>query len=131
MRTFICSSCRHVMPANPRVKNQRYCGKAACQRERKRKWQQAKMATDADYRVNQHDAQKAWSEHHHDYWHQRRLTRRAPLPLSAEPDATPVKMDASARNFNLIPGRYIMTPIGPAGRKMDALMVKIVPLSTG
>ncbi|TFG37875.1 MAG: hypothetical protein E4H46_00875 [Desulfobacterales bacterium] len=41
MRTLICFSCRRVMPANPRVKNQRYCGKDVCQRERKRKWRQA------------------------------------------------------------------------------------------
>lgn len=107
MRTFICSSCRRIMPANPRVKNQRYCGQDACQRERKRKWQQAKMATDADYRANQRDAQKAWSERHHDYWRLRRLTQRAP----PSPPATP-------------------HPARAAPVKMDALMVKIVPLST-
>jgi hypothetical protein len=61
------------MPANPRVKNQRCCGKDVCQRERKRKWRQAKMATDAD----------------------------------------------------------IITPIDPAGRKINALRVKIATLSTG
>jgi hypothetical protein len=47
-RTFTCICCRHILPANPRCKEQEYCGAASCQRERKRRWQARKMATDAD-----------------------------------------------------------------------------------
>jgi hypothetical protein len=95
-----------------------------------------KMATDADYRANQHDAQKAWCERNHDYWRLRRLTQRAPPPLPTEPDTSAahsasVKMDTLTHDFNLFPGRYIITPIDPAGRKIDALRVKIATLSTG
>jgi hypothetical protein len=94
------------------------------------------MATDADYRANQHDAQKAWCERNHDYWRLRRLTQRAPPPLPTEPDTSAahsasVKMDTLTHDFNLFPGRYIITPIDPAGRKIDALRVKIATLSTG
>jgi hypothetical protein len=124
MQTFTCSSCRRIVPANPRIKNQRYCGREACQRERKRKWQRAKMATDQDYRANQRDAQQAWRERNQGYWRRRRAAKRAA-------PSTPVKMDALTPNFNLIPGRYIITSIDRAGRKMDALQVKILPLSMG
>ena len=55
-KTFTCLCCRCRLPANPRVKNQRYCGKDGRQRQRKRKWQHIKMASDPDYRANQQDA---------------------------------------------------------------------------
>ena len=57
VRIFTCSCCHRKVPANPRVKNQHNCGCAACQLERKRRWQQAKMTTDPDYQANQRQAQ--------------------------------------------------------------------------
>jgi hypothetical protein len=52
------------------------CGEAACQRQRRRRWQQAKRAGDADYRENQRRAQRAWAQRHGDYW--RDYRRRHP-----------------------------------------------------
>jgi len=46
-------SCRRLFLPNPRVKNQQYCKKKACQRLRKNLWQKHKMASDADYQDNQ------------------------------------------------------------------------------
>lgn len=61
-------ACRcHFIP-NPRVKNQKYCGKAACQRVRKTLWQRRKMKADPDYKQNQRDSHKNWLEEHPGYW---------------------------------------------------------------
>lgn len=126
-RTFTCLCCRRKLPANPRIKDQRFCGQAACQRDRKRRWQQAKMTTDPDYRKNQRDARKTWRERNPDYWRKRRAAKRDPPARSAAPA---VKMDTLSRYFNAKTAKYIIVSIDAKGRKMDALPVKIVPLST-
>jgi len=126
VRIFTCSCCRRKVPANPRVKNQRYCGRAACQLERKRRWQQAKMATDPDYRANQRQAQESWRQRNPDYWRK----RRAKWPGSGEPGVHPasphVKMDTLDDFFDGKTEEYI---ICPTEGKMDALRVKIIALS--
>lgn len=133
-KTFICSCCHRKALANPRIKEQRFCGTVVCQRERKRLWQQAKMASDPDYRANQQDAYRAWCEQHPDYWRQRRQGKESTLPDSppTQPDLQPeaiVKMDASEVISPVFSGEYFLVPIDPSVRKMDALMVKIVPIS--
>lgn len=131
-RTFTCLCCRRKLPANPRIENQRFCGQAACQRDRKRRWQLAKMTTDSDYRKNQRDAQKTWREQNPDYWRKRRAAKRDPPTRSSGSVSVPTgKMDALGRYFNAKTARYIIVSIDARGRKMDALPVKIVPLSTG
>ncbi len=45
-----CANCRRMVPANPRVKNQKHCNRKACQRIRKNKWKQSKIASDPDYK---------------------------------------------------------------------------------
>ena len=45
-----------------------FFGKAACQRERRRRWQQGKRRGDGDYRANQALAQRAWADGRRDYW---------------------------------------------------------------
>ena len=67
-----CVHCRRLYIANPRVKNQKYCSRDICQRARKSRWQQRKMATDADYRQNQKDCHKSWQIQHPEYWRQYR-----------------------------------------------------------
>ena len=124
MRMFVCSCCRCRVPANPRVKEQKYCGKAACQRERKKRWQRVKMATDPEYRANQRDAQQQWRESHPDYW---RTYRRPPPRQSVF--STGAKMDALPGNTIAESGKYILIPLGVGGAKMDAFQVKIIPLS--
>ena len=78
-RTFTCLCCRRRLPTNPRVKNQRFCGRDVCQRERKRRLQQARMDTEPDYLANQHDAQQAWRAYNPDY---RKLLSKAYGKLS-------------------------------------------------
>ena len=128
VRIFTCSCCRRKVPANPRVKNQRFCSRDACQRERKRRWQQAKMATDPDYRANQRQAQKSWRERNPEYRRRRKKAQSTPPSSPVHPLSSAVKMDASGYLFNGETGEYI---IYPPGCEMDALRVKIIALSAG
>jgi len=63
-----CVKCRRIFPANPRVKSQKYCNRKACQRVRKNKWKQRKIATDADYKKDQRDYHKKWIAQHPGYY---------------------------------------------------------------
>ena len=55
-----CAACDRAFRPRAQVPHQCYCGLAACQRERRRRWQQSKLRSDADYRANQRQAQRAW-----------------------------------------------------------------------
>ena len=131
-RTFTCNYCRRTLPANPRCKDQEYCGAATCQRERKRRWQARKMATDPDYRENQREAFQSWCARNPDYWRQRRQEKHrkaACLPAAEESGMAngPVKMDTFRpdirQDFHVSSGEYLLVPTGV---KMDALRVKII-----
>jgi hypothetical protein len=63
-----CHHCHRIFLPNPRIKNQRYCHRAECQRARRNQWQRQKMRTDPDYQNNQKEAWKTWSQQHLDYW---------------------------------------------------------------
>ena len=63
-----CAKCRRMVPANPRVKNQNYCNRKACQRARKNRWKQSKIASDPDYNNDQRDYHKQWVEQHPGYY---------------------------------------------------------------
>ena len=47
-----CASCGQAFQPRAQVPQQRYCGLAACQRERRRRWQRNKLQGDPDYRAN-------------------------------------------------------------------------------
>lgn len=136
-RTFKCKCCRRILPANPRCKNQEYCGAPVCQRERKRRWQAQKMNSDPEYRHNQQEAYDNWRQRNPDYWQRRRKEkqRQAALPgkkIQADELNGPVKMDtfrsASLQEILVNSGEYLLVPTNV---KMDALKVKIVAVSTG
>lgn len=132
MATFTCSCCRRVFRMNPRLKQQHYCKRAECQRTRRRKWQRMKMATDPDYQSNQQEAQKKWCERNPDYWrHYRSRRLRSQKPSPADWAGGDAKMDTLSHNMIVISGDYMIVPILASGAKMDALMVKITPISTG
>ena len=60
-----CANCGRMVPANPRVKNQTYCNRKTCQRVRKNKWKQNKMASDPDYKNDQRDYHKRLIKQEH------------------------------------------------------------------
>jgi len=89
------------------------------------------MTTDPDYRNNQRDAQKTWRERNPDYWRKRAAKRAPPPRPTGSVTAPAVKMDTLSEYFNAETVKYIIVSIDARGRKMDALPVRIVPLSTG
>jgi hypothetical protein len=127
-----CAHCRRSFHPDPRVKNQRFCGAAACQRARKTLWQRQKMASDPDYKENQRACQKDWQKRHPRYWRtyrarhpgycrrnrllQRLRDRKRPLKSLA-------KMDASRAISSVKPGTYYLIP---QLAKMDALAQKVL-----
>ena len=110
-----CVHCGRLYIANPRVKNQKYCSRDICQRARKRRWQQRKMATDGDYRQNRKESRQMWQTRHPGYWQQYR--ERHPQycernrMLQKQRDAKRrakhlAKMDALTQKINVIPAAY-------------------------
>ncbi len=58
-----CAACEQAFRPRSQVPQQQFCGKAACQRERRRRWQQRKRQGDEDYRANQAQAQRIRPRH--------------------------------------------------------------------
>lgn len=71
-RTIFCRGCKRWRPANPRVKNQHYCGDEKCQRQRRNEFHKIKKALDEDYRQNYLASLAKWREAHRVYWRDNR-----------------------------------------------------------
>lgn len=139
MQSRRCAVCGELFRPRPQIPGQRYCGEARCQRERRRHWQQAKRASDADYRDNQRRAQQAWLEHNRQYWREYRRTH----PQYEERNRTQqrrrdgmrrqrrlAKMYASTAVSPVPSGTYRLTPVAPSDlAKMYACTVEISLLS--
>jgi len=135
-----CAACGELFCPRSQVPNQMYCSGSACQRERRRRWQQAKRQNDADYRENQARAHRAWAQRHRDYWRGYRQThpqycernRLAARRRQRETRGAAqfAKMDAS-RAFSPIPsGTYRLVPARAAEfAKMDAWIVEMTLIS--
>ena len=135
-----CVACGEAFRVRPQVPQQSYCSEAACQRVRRRRWQQAKRQSDADYRENQARAQRAWAQGHRDYWREYRRTH--PQYRESNRDAARqrqrdrrqtsrfAKMDAS-RPLSPVPsGTYRVVPADAAEfAKMDAWIVEMTVIS--
>lgn len=144
--TFRCVCCRRIRHRNPRVKNQRYCGDKRCQQARKSKWEKEKLQTDPDYRINKKECQERWKQKNPDYWKQYRQThpeyRRRNRRMQLRRDQCTcignrsdkghlVKMDTLDDFLNDTTESYLICPAKSNLAKMDALKVKIIPISTG
>jgi hypothetical protein len=68
MQKVRCAHCGSRFVPDPRIKNQRYCGKLQCQRARKTSWQRQKLAADPDYQADKRDSQRAWLSRNPRYW---------------------------------------------------------------
>lgn len=130
-----CEACHK--PFRPRAQNpdQCFCSEAACQRERRRRWQVAKRSRDPDYQENQKRAQKAWAERHREYWRnyrrehpeyvaQNRAKQQERERIKAAEELA--KMDASKAEIPLPSGTYRLSLVTDASlAKKDAWMVEI------
>jgi hypothetical protein len=141
-----CQHCNQEF--TPKRCNQKYCNGRLCQKSRKRKWQRQKLRTDADYRVNQRDAQKRWRETHTDYWkkyrashpgyerHNRRMQQKRNARRSGKNLDDGVKkiakMDSKVSDLS---GTYYLFPAASCTElpgviaKMDAKLVQIQPVT--
>jgi hypothetical protein len=140
MQSMRCAACGLQFRPRPQVPQQKYCASPACQRERRRRWQAARRAADADYRANQRAAQKAWSQRHPGYWrayrqaHSEYAERNRTLQRSRDRQrrglADLAKMNASGPGSPLASGTYRLAPAAADLAKMDAWTVRITLLST-
>lgn len=134
-----CAACGLSFRLRPQTPRQKYCSALACQRERRRRWQQDKRRNDPDYQDNQSRAQRAWAERNPRYWDAYRVVHPEYVErnraLQCDRDASRsgsrlAKMDPSAPVLPLASGTYLLRPL-VAGHlaKMDAWMVKITVIS--
>ena len=140
-----CAAGGHAFRPRPQVPQQRYCSAAACQRERRRRWQRDKRESDPDYCENQARAQRAWAQNHSEYWReyrrlhpqycernrnaarQRQRDRRRRAAVATEF----AKMDASRAGSPVASGTYRLVPAATERfAKMDACLVEITLVST-
>jgi len=143
--TIVCAHCRETVPANPRNKGQKYCGKPACQRARKTAWEKRKIKTDPVYRANRKESQKTWTENNQGYWKDYRKrkpqkaqrnrilqtvrNRRKRRSVPDIGDFSPkeiAKMDALRAPVTKLSGTFWLVP---KIAKMDALQVQIVDMT--
>jgi hypothetical protein len=117
-----CANCRRMVPANSRVKNQKYCNRKACQHVRKNKWKQSKIASDPDYKNDQRDYHyRNYRKQNPDYCDrnrelQKKRDKKRRLKQSCKRDAL--------KQFSVIkPGTYRLIPFD---KKRDALGGQIV-----
>lgn len=139
MESKQCAGCGKAFHPRAQTPKQTYCSCAACQRERRRRWQKARREADPDYQDNQSRAQQSWADRHRDYWREYRRTHPAYSErnrvLQRERDLRRrervlAKMDASARDSPVASGTYRLIPVGRGDlAKRDAWRVQITVLS--
>ncbi|HWR88577.1 MAG TPA: hypothetical protein VN277_09175 [Acidiferrobacterales bacterium] len=139
MESKQCAGCGKAFHPRPQTPKQTYCSSPQCQRERRRRWQQARRRIDPEYRDNQSRAQESWAERHRDYWRQYRQTHpqysERNRVLQRERDARRrervlAKMDVSARDSPVASGTYRLSPVTRDDlAKMDAWVVRITVVS--
>ncbi len=143
--TFRCACCRRILPRDSRVKNQRYCGVKACQRARKRKWQREKLEMDPDHRANKRESQRAWQSKNPiyrqkyrgknpDYCERNRQlqqVRDRAKRQAATAEVHLAKMDTLEHILNDTSMTYFISASLGNLAKMDALPVKIIPITPG
>ena len=115
-----CAVCGEQFAPRAQVPKQSTCAAVECQRERKRRWQQAKLQSDPAYRENQSQANKAWAKKHPQYCRDYRAANpeyvernRAQQRIrnSRRRKADIAKMDASAPQMSLTTGIYRLTVV--------------------
>ena len=61
MKARRCTACGRRFQPHPQISLQCYCSTPECQRERRRRWRQAKRRDDPDYLGNDSDYYKEWA----------------------------------------------------------------------
>lgn len=132
-------NCRRPVVPDPRVKNQRTCGKEECRRWRRNRRQREKMKSDAEYRSNQVDSQQCWMEQNRSYWRNYRLknpsyvarNRLLQKGRDQRRRARLAKMDSLKQSYLVSPGTYYLVPAKEHLAKMDPLSPKYFLIPQG
>lgn len=142
-----CAVCRRIFCPRAQAPGQGYCSAPACQRERRRRWQERKRRSDPDYRENQRRAQRRWAERHTEYWRcyraehpvyvetnrqkqRERDRQREGRRGGGEDEAALAKSDASTSITQPFSGIYRLIPVTAGLAKMDVWTVEIHSVST-
>ena len=144
-----CAACRELFHPRPQSPGQKFCAAAQCQRERKRRWQKARRASDPDYRDNDVQANRQWRRGHPDYWRayrrqhpqsviqNREKQRERDRAKRLNPPQPPLTRhlaneDASSLQLPLETGTYRLIPVtGGDLANENACLVKIALVSGG
>lgn len=138
MDTKPCAACGKPFRPRPQRPDQCFCAQPGCQRERRRRWQKAKLQADPDYRANQARAQRAWAQRHPEYWRGYRAQHpwycEANRARQAQRDARRgalAKMDVSTSAAPVRSGTYRLVPVHRSDlAKMDVCTVEITVVSS-
>lgn len=135
-----CIHCGRPFKPNPRVKNQKYCRKQACQRVRQTNWYRKALARDPEYKDNQRRCQKEWHERHPGYYrkyresHPEYVQRNRQLQLKRNArirnnGKMVAKIDSLSKPFFSRKGELFR--VIPHGNnvvaKIDSFVVKLIP----
>ena len=149
MKQRRCVACRELFHPRPQSPEQKFCAAAQCQRERKRRWQKARRASDPDYRDNDLQANRNWRRRHPEYWRayrrqhpqsviqNREKQRERDRAKRLNPPQPPLTRhlaneDASSLPFSVETGTYRMIPVTEnLLANENACLVKIALISAG
>ncbi len=133
IRKLRCANpdCRRSFIPDPRVKNQRYCGRKECRLFRRRRRQNLKMKEDPDYRRNQQESRRCWIEQNPDYYRSYRAhhpacqaRNRLLQRIRDQRRRDLAKMDSSKPLYSVKPGCYNLVPVKADLAKMDSLSTR-------
>ncbi|MCY1537358.1 hypothetical protein D9M68_728490 [compost metagenome] len=131
-----CQACGLPFEVRPQTPGQRFCPAPECQRRRRREWQRRRLATDADYRENQAQAQRSWVAGHPEYWREYRELHPAYAARNREQQKRRnvtnriAKMDVWKRLTAVRSGIYALSPAPQTLiAKMDPWIVRITVLA--
>ncbi len=140
METKPCIACGQKFRPRPQTPDQQFCSQPECQRERRRRWQQAKRRDDPDYRDNDTRSSKEWAAENPGYWKQYRQDNPAYADRNRnlqharnqqQRGATIANEDVSSPLNSPPSGRYRLVPLSEDGiANGDAWIVEIAVLSS-
>lgn len=122
MITKTCTYCSTPFIGRPQSPNQQFCPLLACQKERRKRWRQQKMATDSDYRHNQSQAQRAWLDRNPDYWRQYRKTQHSKISISSIDQLSIKEPLSGPYHIQFLPN--------PRVAKSDSWIAQITPINS-
>jgi len=117
-----CKNCRRLVLANPRLKEQEYCGQKQCQQARKNEWRRQQRKKDPLYRRDERDSRQKWIENNPEY------ERLGSAEMGGE--TREQKRDALISFLDANTKDYVISRVNTETGKRDALKVRITAIST-